>query len=174
LIDAIKIIFLNKLIIMSESQTPVNTDNTNQKSGNSFKSSIISSVITLISAALVAWIGVLPQLQKKDQTVIKELQDKVNQLVNQKQSKCKITGNILQKDGKAFKEAQIFVAKNNDNAYPDDQGQFFIENLDHETYSLVVFDKTNNNSYRMLIGESQSQNNLAADLYNINVTYKNN
>ncbi len=145
--------------------------NKEQTSKNSGKTAIVTGLLSILGTALVAWIGILPQMQKKNKSEIKELTEHVGILLKQNENKCRISGTILQSDGNPLNEVTIFAARADDEAGPDVEGSFIFENMIPETYyNFVILDKLKDTTYRILIDPKDK--NVKTDEFILSYTYQ--
>jgi hypothetical protein len=133
-----------------------------QPSTNIKGRTVLIALISAISPILIAFIGIVPELRKKDQkeiatqqSTIDTLNKKVNSLFLELGKKCSIVGKMVDKNNVPIRDAEIYASLADNQTIPDNTGTFgFTNMIPGASYRLILIYKKNNiyNTYTLTIG----------------------
>ena len=114
------------------------------KSDNA-KVAIVTALISAIGTILVAFIGVVPTLRERDrqsdQKQIEELKNTITGLQKSLDEIYTISGRVRTTDNSPLSGAELYAAKADDTATPDDNGRFLFQNVLRRPYRVIVVDQ---------------------------------
>jgi len=153
----------------------------NQPSANIKGRTVLIAIVSAISPILIAFIGIVPELRKKDQkeiasqqSTIDTLKTRVNGLISELGKKCSIVGKMVDKNNVPIREAEIYASLADNQTIPDNTGTFgFTNMIPGASYRLILIYKKNNmyRNYTLTIGPDDNLKQSIAEEEGLIITY---
>ena len=132
------------------------------------KTATLTALVSAAATVLTAFIGIVPQMRRGDQTKIEELTKQVAALQQQLSIEVyRVSGRVKSRNNTPITNAVLYVAMP-ESASLDDNGRFVFENMLRKPYCIVLATQ-NGTMRRVLINPDDPE--PESDLPELAITY---